>query len=409
MRIAFINNNFQLGGAETVVRQLHFGCREAGHQSHLHVAQGKNYPRGIGVRPMYPRLLSRIQHSRFHGIAERLAPRNRWTNHAFRKLAGSRADVIHIHNFHGHYASIESLSYVARRKPVVWTFHRFWGITGGCDHPGDCRRYLEACGQCPRVEEWPICGVDNTAEQLQQKLEHLAGAPLHIVAPSKHLARMVATSRVGRRWKVDRIPNGVAPEQFSFLRKHDPDFRESLRIDPDATAILIVNRDFQDSLKGFETIRPALLQIQPKGLQFVFAGGNSAWAIRQLPVSFRCADAGYVSSRATLAALYEAADILLYASPRENFPCVTLEAMSAKCCIVSTPTDGVTEQVEHGISGFLAASFEPDALATALKCALANPDQMRSCAENARERVEAEFSEKAMLDRHLALYREMLG
>ncbi len=68
-------------------------------------------------------------------------------------------DVVHIHSFHGQYATIESLLYLISRKPVLWTFHRFWGITGGCDYPGDCRKYLESCGHCPRVDEWPLWSV----------------------------------------------------------------------------------------------------------------------------------------------------------------------------------------------------------------------------------------------------------
>ena len=38
----------------------------------------------------------------------------------------------------------------------------------------------------------------------------------------------------------------------------------------------------------------------------------------------------------------------LFASPAENFPCVILEAMASACCVVATPTSGVTEQIEDG-------------------------------------------------------------
>src|SRR5690606_13631238 len=99
--------------------------------------------------------------------------------------------IVHIHSFHGKYASMESLAYLALQKPVVWTFHRFWGVTGGCDHPGHCNKYLAQCGNCPRVTEFPMRGVDDTRIQLSKKIKLLRPLPLQIVSPSLHLSARV--------------------------------------------------------------------------------------------------------------------------------------------------------------------------------------------------------------------------
>jgi glycosyltransferase involved in cell wall biosynthesis len=407
VNILFVNNQYELGGAETVMRQLRDGVVRAGHRASVRVAYGKKYP--PGVTPLYPRLLSRLDHSRFHPVVARLFPRPRWTDARFRGLSSSKADLIHIHNFHGDYATPDSLAYLAARKPVVWTFHRFWGITGGCDHPRECRRYLAECGSCPLLGQWPIGDVDRTREELASKLEFLGPANLRIVAPSRFLAEMVRESKVGRCWKVDTIPNGVDPSQFGFRRKRDPAFRRDLGLDSDAVTILVVNRNFQDPLKGHEVVEQALKKLAPRGAQLVLAGLNSEWAAARLPESLRTVAVGYVSSRDRLAALNEAADVFLYASPAENFPCVILEAMSAQCCVVATPTSGVTEQIRNGETGFLADAIAGDSLAEALGAALANPSRLVEVGRAARARVEAEFSEQVMVDRHLELYATMIG
>jgi glycosyltransferase involved in cell wall biosynthesis len=409
MNIGFVNNNYQLGGAETVVQQLFAGCTKAGHRAKFYVSDGKSYPWRRGVRPLYPRILSWLDHSRFRSTIDQLAPRAIWTDRAFQKLSNGRSDILHIHAFHGTYATIESLAQLAKKKPVVWTFHRFWGITGGCDHPGECRRYLESCGNCPRVNEWPICGADNTETQLRKKVNYLAGQPLNIVSPSRHLATSIKQSRVGRSWRVSHIPNGVDPDCFRFSRKQDPEFRRSLGLSASGTVVLIVNRNFRDPVKGFAVIERALHELpRVAGVQFAFAGEHSDWAIGLLPKTLDAIDLGYVSSRDQMGNLFEAADIFLYSSPGENFPCVILEAMSSKCCVVSTPTDGVLEQIEDGVSGVIASSFDPTCLVEALRRAIEDIDLRRTCGEAARERVRNRFSESKMIEDYLALYKEVL-
>ena len=65
MNLAFVNSSIQLGGAETVARDLMQGCTAAGHAARLYVAAGKTYPRLAGLVPLYPRALSYLHHSRF--------------------------------------------------------------------------------------------------------------------------------------------------------------------------------------------------------------------------------------------------------------------------------------------------------------------------------------------------------
>lgn len=409
MRIAYLNNHYQLGGAETVMRQLHGGLRSRGVSSRILVAEGKRYPYGSGVSPLYPRSLSRLDHSRFRKWVRRWAPRGVWTDRAVASLHKRSFDLIHVHSFHGLYAQIETFAQLAHRKPLVWTFHRFWGVTGGCDHPFGCERYLTGCGSCPQVGNFAVGPVDRTAEEWHRKLEHLAPAPLTIVAPSRHLAKVVSDSPIGRNWRVEVIPNGVDPTAFAYARKQDPRFRKKLGIHPEKTVLLFTNREFRDPIKGWPVIRDAINALPPDGRQLVLAGGNSSWAREQIREDWDVVDMGYVANRQHLASLYEAADTFLYASDGENFPCAILEAMSSQCCIVSTPVDGVTEQIEHGISGWLAKGMDSPTLRAALSHCLANPALIKRLGKAARKRVEANFTESAMVERYLRLYNRILS
>lgn len=408
MHIAYVNNHYQLGGAETVMRQLHEGMIQAGQRSTIIVTEGKKYPRGGGVRPLYPRMLSKLDHSRLRPLVRKVAPRPRWTDSAFRQLARSPYDLIHIHSFHGIYASIESLAYLVHAKPVVWTFHRFWGVTGGCDHPFGCTRFQSGCGDCPQVGNFAVGPVDRTFEEWKLKMSLLRNLPLTIISPSRHLEKVVRESPIGQLWDTIVIPNGIDTDAFESHRKSNPSFRHSLGIDPQKVSILFTNRNFCDPIKGWPVIRDALLEVQDQNLQVMLVGEGAAWAASQLPPSIDTIVYGYITDRKKMAQIYEAADIFLYASAGENFPCAILEAMASGCCVISTPVDGVIEQVVSGCSGLLSDAMDSHSLARSLKFALEHPIRIAELGRSARDLVMRSFSEEVMIQSHLSLYMRVL-
>ena len=138
-------------------------------------------------------------------------------------------------------------------------------------------------------------------------------------------------------------------------------------------------------------------------LPLVLVGHYADWAAQQLP-GWECTVHNYVGDTADVARLHREADIFLFASPAENFPCSILEAMAAGSCIVATPSGGVVEQIEHGVSGLLAAEISGPALATVLARALADEALRVRLGEAARRRAASEFDEAAFFARHRELY-----
>jgi glycosyltransferase involved in cell wall biosynthesis len=414
MNLLLVNNQLQLGGAETVVQQLWSrvpnarllvaeapSARGTLFPKSTSVASVRCFPADTPIRRhappdpevMYPRLLSRLSHSRFHHLVEKCFPMFAWTNRHFARLRNDPADIIHIHNFHGLYASVEALAKLVRTKRVIWTFHGLWGVTGGCDKPKDCRRYLERCGNCPQLGLWPIGDVDRTAEELSRKMTLLADLPLEVIAPSKYYVEVLRKSEIGRGWTVHHIPNGIDPAKFRPAQGGS-----------DRLRILVVNRNFQDPHKGFPMVLQALNTVYPKGLQLTFVGLNSGWAIEQLQEGFQTRDLGYVADRETLAQLYAESDIFLFASAEENFPCVTVEAMASGCCVVATPCSGIVEQITDGQTGFLGSAITGEALAEALGRALKARADLRELGLRARREVIEKFSEDRMIEAHQRVY-----
>ncbi|MCO4795465.1 MAG: hypothetical protein KC493_17220, partial [Bacteriovoracaceae bacterium] len=59
----------------------------------------------------------------------------------------NKFDIVHLNWINDSYISVESISKI--KRPIVWTLHDLWPLTGGCHIPFKCIRYQEDCGNCP--------------------------------------------------------------------------------------------------------------------------------------------------------------------------------------------------------------------------------------------------------------------
>ena len=52
-------------------------------------------------------------------------------------------DVIHLHWINGGFLDISTIAKF--NKPVFWTLHDIWPLTGGCHYSGECNKYENEC------------------------------------------------------------------------------------------------------------------------------------------------------------------------------------------------------------------------------------------------------------------------
>lgn len=404
LSVCMVNAQLHLGGAETVMHQAAAGLRGDGHHVGYVVSTlGKNHPRPPGVRLLYPRFLDQLRYTRFSGLVERFLPARKFQERAFRRLADESGQLFHLHSFSG-YASIPALVGLAASQPVLWTLHCYWGDARTVDGRGT--PHEAAWGLAPQLLRTPRNLAE--LEALSRELQPLLDLPLWAALPSRASYKTAQSLPALSRWRLFHVPNGVDAGVFRPDMNGDPARLAQWGLEPDKPVILVVNRDFRIADKGFPMIRKALEIVTPNDdWQILLVGGNAAWAAAQLPPSLHVQARDFVADRAAMVSLYELAEIFLFASVRETFPCVILEAMAAGCCVVATPTDGVVEQITDGTHGLLAEEIGGQALAASLRHALGEPELRRRLAAGARARVETEFSEAAMVAGYLKIYREM--
>ncbi len=94
--------------------------------------------------------------------------------------------------------------------------------------------------------------------------------------------------------------------------------------------------------------------------------------------------------------LLDRATALVVPSIYEGMPLVVLEAMSAGAPVIASRVSGIPEVVEDGVSGWLVPPEDPEALASVLIAATADPDERRRRGEAGRERLRTRYAPAAV-------------
>ena len=180
---------------------------------------------------------------------------------------------------------------------------------------------------------------------------------------------------------------------------------------------LIVTVCRQDPRKGINFLVHAMAILAKRNVPahcMVVGGGSMLERNRRLAASLGVADRvlfpGFVGD---VRALLESADVFAFPAVEEGSGSLSvLEAMSAGAPMVVAATDGLPEDIEHGVSGLLVPSRNPEALADALQELLRDPQLARRLGDNAREAYRRKFSFDAMqqdVDRLLRSLGEQPG
>lgn len=92
----------------------------------------------------------------------------------------------------------------------------------------------------------------------------------------------------------------------------------------------------------------------------------------------------------------------------EGMPKSLLEAAAAGCAVVTTDATGCREAVRPGVTGDLVPPHDPEALAQALLRLIEDPARCLAYGAAGRELARERFDIDAVVDRTLALYRELV-
>ena len=402
-RILHVNVRLMEGGAASIARDLHSRLSSDGYVSRL--AYG--YGHGGKVDPMEFKAPGCFRVSSTGQVALNIATSRLMGSEVL--AAGSvvqremlvneiaAADIVHLHCIHSYFTDpLWLLSILAdARKPVVWTAHDHWLVTGRCAVPGSCEGWRHGCGRCPTRINYPPSLFDFSRQRFLAKRKVLQQiSDLHIVTPGKHMLPELRAAFPGV--KVSVVHNGLDCEFERCLAGISDDEGNGQRTT--VPRVLVVAANLSDPQKS---CIPLITNLVASGSYTVHTvGAHSPYS------GTWCVNHGVVSSRSELVALYSNVDALLFTSRVDTFGMVVAEALTCGLPVVALSSPAADEVVQM-VGGRTLMNIH-DLMDTLSSCSWWNLYPHRSKESLMRDSLAA-FSGESMCRAYESVYAQVWG
>jgi glycosyltransferase involved in cell wall biosynthesis len=208
------------------------------------------------------------------------------------------------------------------------------------------------------------------------------------------------------------LGNGVDLQRFDparFDHAQRRATRRELGIADDTVVIGAVGRLVAE--KGYPELFEAVAELPRDRVTLIVAGGEDPHKADALAPTLldraRAQGVHVLGAREDVDALYAAIDVFVLASHREGFPRAAMEAAAMGLPIVATDIRGCRQVVDDGVTGLLVPVRDAPALATALRRLVDDGDMRTRMGKAARQRAEAHFDERRVVDIVLETYRDV--
>ena len=314
-------------------------------------------------------------------------------------------DIVHLHWINAEMISIGEISKI--NKPIVWTLHDSWAFCGAEHHPAMENDYRYIDGYKRSNRNVGDSGIDLNRWVWKRKKKAWDNIKnLTLIAPSNWMANRARQSILFKDRKIEMIHVGM---DYNLFRPRDKrTVREILEISVDKKIVLFgAMNATSDPLKGYDLLIQALRKLDNiKDVELLIFGTSNIdkLYINNIKIHFL----GHISDNFLLNLFFNAADIFILPSMRENLPYVIMESLSCGTPVIAFDIGGISDMIDHKVNGYLAKPFGIDDLAKGIKWVL-NLSSYDKLSKNTREKVIKEFDNRKIAEKHTELYNNAIN
>ncbi len=256
-------------------------------------------------------------------------------------------------------------------------------------------------------------GIHTTTEHMIHETEAwLTYEAWRVICCSDYMVQHVKWAFGLPNDKLAMVPNGVTPHVYDSLENQDlKGFRSEYAV-PQEKIVLYVGRLVYE--KGIHILINAVSKVLAKvDAKFVIVGSGYMQEqlsniVKSMGLEHKVLFTGFVDEK-NLLKLQKVADVSVVPSLFEPFGIVALEAMAAKSPIVVSDTGGLSEIVEHDVTGVKVYPNNADSLAWGITKVLLDDGYAKRIRENAYKKILEKYDWDKIAQQTRGMYEAVLG
>lgn len=235
-----------------------------------------------------------------------------------------QAQLLHFHIVHDEFLSLRDWLKIADHKPLVWTWHDPYMLTGHCVYPLDCKNYESGCQSCPHLDYYFPIQKDRSRLNLLEKSRMVKKIDPLVIVASEYMESLVRSSVYRDQVRLKRVPFGVE------LPLAIDQSLAKIQLGIPQENIVIGFRATPNVFKSTELILEALrklLQSHP-GLPITIITFDHENFCDEFSPSWQIIDAGWIDGD-QIGQYYSSMDLYIMPSIAEAFGLMAIEALAA--------------------------------------------------------------------------------
>ena len=355
LKVLHVNYSDINGGAAIGVKRLHKSLLKKGIKSSLLVAEKSSREESIFGPTSTFEIIKFLLLKSLSRVIKRLFIKttnpetfsfNFIKTNILKKINNFDCDIVNLHWIGNEMISIDQINKI--NKPIVWTFWDMWPFCGA-EHYTNNKRFQNGYNKNNK----DCAGLDiskliwNKKKKLSKNIE--------IICPSQWMYDCVKDSKIMSNFNCNIIKWPI--DEKIFFRKDKIISRKKFKL-PENRKILIFgsSNGLKDKRKGWYYLKKAIEKTntsydliilgtkRPKNFELKFKG--NVFFIDK------------VNNDIELCNLYNSADSLVLPSINDNTPLISQEAQMCGLPIIAFDHNGISEIVNHKVTGYKAKSLD---------------------------------------------------
>lgn len=324
-----------------------------------------------------------------HGLASVSA-----TKSFIKKIQKLDPDIVHLHNIHGYYLNYEILFDFLRKfkRPVIWTFHDCWPITGHCAYFtfSRCDKWQTGCHHCRELNSYPkSIFLDGSERNFIRKKRAFTGVDNMTLVPVSDWLKSQLEKSFLSEYPITTIHNGIDLDVFS---KHEDAENQD--------KMILGVASVWDQRKGLDEF-VKLRKLLPENYNITLVG-LSKNQIKSLPEGINAIQR--TENIQQLVNLYSKATVFVNPTLEDTFPTTNLEALACGTPVITYNTGGSPEAVDAN-TGIVVDYLNVESLASQIKYVCEErPFSLSSC----RNRAERLYNSRDSFKKYIELYHSLI-